>query len=743
MRVAEKHHPDWKPSGLVAPLLLVLVVIGFYWKLVLTDQFTWLAGSDLSNMVLPWFQFEASEIHSGRLPLWDPYSWGGQPLVGQAQPGAAYPLNWLLFLAPLKHTWIRQAALHWYYVVIRILAALSFYWFCRDLGRSRKASLMAGTVYGVAGFLASVEWPQMVNAAVWAPLVFLFQFRAARGVRPFASAVSSGFFLGLMWLVGHHQTPLYVTLASGFLWIYLIWAKGIRPDLGSLRHAAVAFMVAFLTSGLQTIPAVEYGHLARRWAGADHALTWSETVPYQVHELYSVKPVSLLSIAIPGFDVSLNPFVGAVALALALIGLTLAWRDLRVRWLAVFGLASFVFALGPNSVFHGFLYSTVPMIEKARVPAQALILFHLAVCALVAFGVDLFPALTKRGAAVSAIALGSFGILLSAAGFVLVETKVVALSGDTRFMVTALASMVAAGVLWAAWRGSLGMPAALAVLFAMILLETGNVSGASFTNYQRDKDRTAVLHKLAEDIDIRDYLLARGGQPFRVEYDEEVIGPNIGPWWGLDTFTSYVAGAPDIVLRNDPYNQRVQAMLGVRYYLGAKPLRPDQVEVFTAATGHKVYWNPDTLPRTWVVHQARQAREADVPLLLNDASIDLRNVAIVTREIPQLESCSGDNASITGHDPDRVVIDAELACRGIVVLSDTWFPGWRATIDGREAAIYAVDGMARGVTAERGRHSIVMEYRPWTVRIGGIMSLLGTLFTAAIVFRSRRTVNSS
>src|SRR5271165_2112521 len=91
-----------------APLLLVLIVIGFYWKLTLTNQFTWLAQPDLSSMVLPWFQLQASEWHAGRFPLWDPYAWGGQPLLAQSQPGAAYPLNWLLFLAPLKHTWIRQ-----------------------------------------------------------------------------------------------------------------------------------------------------------------------------------------------------------------------------------------------------------------------------------------------------------------------------------------------------------------------------------------------------------------------------------------------------------------------------------------------------------------------------------------------------------------------------------------------------------------------------------------------------------
>src|SRR5215831_4408927 len=129
---------------LAAPALLCLIVIGFYWKLVLTDQYTWLAQPDLSAMVLPWMQFQATEVHAGRIPLWDPTAWGGQPLLAQGQPGTAYPLNWLLFAASLKHGVIRQSTVHWYYVVIRILAALMFYLLCRDLGRSRAASIVGG-----------------------------------------------------------------------------------------------------------------------------------------------------------------------------------------------------------------------------------------------------------------------------------------------------------------------------------------------------------------------------------------------------------------------------------------------------------------------------------------------------------------------------------------------------------------------------------------------------------------------
>src|ERR1019366_2765167 len=78
--------------------LLFLVMAGYYWKLTLTRQFEWMTGPDLAEQVLPWFAVRPREWPAGRFPLWDPYLWAGQPLFGQAQPGAAYPLNWILFL---------------------------------------------------------------------------------------------------------------------------------------------------------------------------------------------------------------------------------------------------------------------------------------------------------------------------------------------------------------------------------------------------------------------------------------------------------------------------------------------------------------------------------------------------------------------------------------------------------------------------------------------------------------------
>src|SRR5574340_1079478 len=104
--------PRW-PSRLTFPLVLLLIIACFYWKLILTYQFDWVWGPDMADQVLPWWEEEARQLQHSQFPLWDPHNWMGQPFLGQAQPGAAYPLNWLLWLMPRHQGHIQVWVLQW------------------------------------------------------------------------------------------------------------------------------------------------------------------------------------------------------------------------------------------------------------------------------------------------------------------------------------------------------------------------------------------------------------------------------------------------------------------------------------------------------------------------------------------------------------------------------------------------------------------------------------------------------
>ncbi len=452
------------------PAVLFCLMVAFNWKLVLTNQYTWLENPDIAYQVLPWFQFQAGEWHHARFPLWDPNIFYGQPLIGQAQPGAAYPPNWLLFLWPLKHGWMRQAALHWYLVLIRYFAALAAYALARDLDRSQAASLLAGCAYGLGSYIGTTVRPQMLTGAVWTPLVFLFLFRTARNQRPMASALASGFFLGFGWLAGHHQMNLFVTIAAASMWAWLSVREG-RPDRRMMILGSISLGVALLASGLQTIPMAEYGRLAVRWVGAPNdPLTLNETVPYTVHQQYSLQPISLLGAFLPNVNSRSDTFVGIVVFSFAIAGLLLAWRTAEVRWLGAIGFGGLLLALGPNSLLHGVAYSVIPLVEKARVPAAAILLFGLAAAVLSAYGVDLMFA-PEHASCLRRMGwiLGGTGAFLALFSFILYAAKISNLLLDDRTMITSAAAMLAAGLAAGSLAG-IARPAAVAATVLLALL---------------------------------------------------------------------------------------------------------------------------------------------------------------------------------------------------------------------------------------------------------------------------------
>jgi hypothetical protein len=713
-----------KRHQLLGPTILLAIVILFYWKLVLTRQYTWLETPDMANLILPWFQFQAGEWHHHRFPLWDPNSWFGQPLFGQAQPGSAYPLNWLLFLSPLKNGWLRESALNWYYVLMRALAALTAYAFARDLGRSRIASILAGCVYALGGYVAFTPAPQMVNGAVWTPLVFLYLFRAERGERPWASALLSGFFLGFGWLAGHHQMNLFVSIAAAGMWVWLC-VRDHKINWQMAKLAMGSLLIAALASGFQTLPTFEYGRLAVRWSGPPEPLHFNETVPYSVHEEYALKPMGLLGIFIPGIAQGSmpgsNPYVGVVAFTLALLGTILAWRERQVRWLAALSLGGILFSLGPNSLLHGVLYALVPLVEKARVPGAGTVVFALGIAPLVAFGIDALPhpssvLWSRRAGSTLALLAG----LLASLCLVLSMTKAL---GDERIMITALAAALGAGIFAALRSGAISASAGSVAVICLVLFELANVNGYSFPN-RADPAANRFLPPLSQHSDLADYIRIHDPVAARVAYDDTLIPYNIGDWYGIEAVNAYTAGVLSNIWAMDVFSHRSRDFFGVKYYLGKTPQSPDLKEVFTGKSGLKVFENPAAYPRVWSVHQSLLNRKLD------DPAIDPRRTVLLTEPAPDLGQCGpdADDIQMPEHLPSYVRIDAHMGCRGMVILTDPYFPGWRAYVDGKRTPILDAYGGVRGVVIEAGDHLVEMRYRPWSVLLGGLMT-----FAAACV----------
>jgi SAM-dependent methyltransferase len=729
--------PRSRLRALGAAAVLLFIITGFYWKLTLTRQYTWLEAPDYANQVLPWFQFQAGEWHRHHFPLWDPFEWGGQSLIGQMQPGAAYPFNWLLFILPLRNGWIRQVYLHWYFVLIHYTGALFCYLLCRDAGRSRGASLLAGAAFGITGWMGSTEWPQMLNGAVWTPLVFLFLLRMLRGRRPAISAALAGAFLGVAFLSGHHQAPIFIALAAAGVFLYAWFTHAVARR--SLAAGAILFaLFAFLLSALQTLPAYEYARLSVRWVGADEPVGWGMPVPYSVHTTFSFYPRTLVGMVLPGIAANTNAYIGFGLLALAVLAIAREWRDRAVRLLSAVALGGLLFALGAYDVLHGLLYAVVPIVGPARSPGMAIFLFHFGVAVLSAYAIDAFPAIpqvwTRR--VIRALAVSGAAVLALMLALEMMQIPK-ALDYD-RIAAAALCAWLFAAALYAWQRKQIAARTAIALLAALVLLQSGLSTGFAWPNREQP---SAYLKKMSENIGVVEFL-RRQPRFTRVEIDEQEIPYNFGDWHGIDVFGGYLASLTANTNRVQG-DYRARMLFGVNLWIGRKPLRENQVEVFRAASGLRVYANPEAFPHAWVVHEAVAVPADSIADEFSRRSLaDLRRSAFVTATAPALEKCAAseegaDRAEVTWRDTAAVGLEAELPCRGMVVLSDSFYPGWAATVDGKAVPIYEAYGVVRGVVAPAGRHAIEMRYRPPTVFLGAALTAVGCLGICLLVLAAR------
>ena len=724
--------PDWFDKRPL--ILLVVFTVLFFWRLALSDQFTFLDSPDLTYQVLPWYQVQARSWHNGEFPLWDPYQWVGQSLIGQMQPGAAFPLNWPLFLAPLDDGYINLRYIHWHFVLMHLLAGLFMYALARELGRSRYASLVAALAFSCSGYVGTTVWPQMVNGAIWIPLVFLFFHRLVKAKGSLARwtyAACCGVTVGMSLLSGHHQTPAFMVLALTGLFLYFFFERR-RQSAGEagrlLGFFAVVGVFALIVGALQLIPAVEYGQNAYRWVGAPEPVTLGDPVPYSAQHDQRLHPISLLGTVVPHAYMRANTFVGFFCLSMAVLAVARLWSDRWVRVYSFLALGALVYGFGPFSMLHGWLYALVPFADKARSPSHVVFVFQFALFLLAAHGIDRFFAPPQQDDGVerwlryiqyTLIAFGAV-VLLSVVHFA-VQGKLTPDPPD-QFILAAVVAFVLAAVIQGHRKQMLGQTATRLVFVLLMLFEMGATRWFDVVHIS-DPNRASVLPKLTELQGAMDFLKEQPG-PFRFEIKSDETMPNLGAWEGLEASDGYLAS----VSRN-VYDFMGQDWAGGRlrantvYTVSKERVRDVQVEVYSDPSGWKVFSNPDAYPRAWTAHEANAI---SMPPGLAGS-------------LPDTGECEGrEPVEFVKNTPHEIVATVSMKCAGFVIFADPDFPGWEAYLDGDRVPIYPAYAALRAIAVPAGRHRVEFVYRPRSVYLGAGLTALGFLTAVLLLIVALR-----
>jgi hypothetical protein len=553
----------------------------------------------------------------------------------------------------------------------------------------------------------------------------MFFLRVLREENVVPNAATSGALLGASFLSGHHNVPMFFGLALAGLWIYYFAA--FRSPLRRKLIAAAAFAGCFvLIAAAQVIPARELGKLSLRWVNAPNPVTWDDTVPYSVHNEFSLQPTDVLDIVIP--SARRSTFIGLVVVTLALLGAAAKWKERTVPVLSALALSGLLLALGGHSLFHGVLYALIPTLDKVRSPDVAIVIFHLGVVVLAAYGLDSLRSreVSQSLPRIAVRVLSLAGLLLYASLMVLINVRPAASDAYNFLAEAALVALLLAGILLGWSNARLSNPTAGVLVILLLLFELNQV-----TNYAyQPLEKANKLHQLD---DIAAFLKQQQGQP-RVDVDENDISYDFGDWFGVDELRGVQPAAmkPFADMQGLP---RFPALLAANYFIGRKPKTPEQISAYEGSSGLHVFLDPSALPRARMVHRAVSAiDESAVLAAVRNPAVDLRRTVILQGPAPALEVCEGGDVDITRYQPTSVILKVSSPCRAMVVLADAWFPGWKAFVDGKPARIYGAYNLLRGVVVDAGNHEVAMRYRPTSVFLGMALAGLGVLLCAALQF---------
>jgi hypothetical protein len=725
---------------------LVLVILApLFWML--TEQRSaqgpdGYENADLYQRIYPTFDFAFGRLREGSLPLWNSQQMCGTPLHTDPRLGLWSPLN-IPFLGLETG---RGLAVNAYLCLA--LMGFGTTLTLRALGAGYIAALFGGIVFAFSGAAAGVmSRPGEAGTLAWAPWLIWAAVEHGNRFR-FSSSLPVALILGLMGVSGSYGLAVVFGAFAMALLLYLSFfplGYGV-PGLG--RRLATLLAVPLLAAGLsavQWLPALLWAIRSEGVADAIWNLRPAALAPVILRDLAShlliTTPSSLPRLA----------YIGIAALPL--IPVALLHRDARrvvIFLVLTLPVVWLLWVIGKDGMPFQF-------------PANGFI-FVATMCAalLAALGFDrLFLATERRG-----FILHAPPVLLALTGVVLLFFVVP--GGARGYLMSLAAAIFIFFLLRRRW-------AAAACGLAIAVLQFIDLSAANtnrfrhpFMNapacYQRYSDALDTAREqalgaralvsatpldwgLVGNIGMVASLRTVNGYAMPMSYEQalwwqaltggngEFVWPDataITPGAQQPALLNYMAARAFVVAPDGP-------MAAGQWAGPGPPLR----EVRTEGEG-RVLVNDQALPRAyWTpgVRIAADPREAIT--MLSDSDFDADRLCVIDRSTPGVQRLGGEITALEQQgetlpaltradgacqveeiSPERITIRVTAPELGVVVLADTYAPGWTATVDGAGQVILRANGIFRAVPVPPGEHVVTFVYRPVPFYAGATVTAL-------------------
>ncbi len=715
----------------------------FFWRFAaspLGDRLTYPAG-DFTQQFGLFRDVAYRSLVAGRLPVWAECLYSGYPFAADPQSAVFYPPTWLTYAALRVQGWgnfpigalVAEISAHYLFLSIFL------YWFLRSLKLRPASAVLGALTFTYGGYLTG--YPPLQTAVLevnlWLPLSLLFAGQLAeaptwRGrARPLAL---TALMLALAYLAGHPQTFLYVALLTLAYFVFRAWLAG-RGLLSLVGQALALAAFTAALSAVQLLPTLQFVLNSTRASVAfDQAASGF---------LLS----DVLQFFLTGFVSLWQPlYVGLLALALTAFAFTRP-RPQVYFWGGV-ALIALLISFGARLAAYDAAYWLVPGLRLFRGAERFALIVSFALAVLAALGADqLFSALGRPArrrlrqlARLSVILFGvSFGLmalLTYLAQLGIDPSSWHKISDRTGVMTLAmgLAALVlnlrAGGV---ARRWLPGLAVAVVVLDLFAANRPVNVV-AAFDPYPHNP----VLETVYTDPSF-----------FRTQDDDQLPG-HAGCAYGyrdIGGVTPYAVQSYSQFMQRAPEFVRWQ-LLGVKYVITWREQLSNRagglLNTIVTARGTvpdskgnvtKTHQLPLPPQRAFLAHQVVVAPLDDtLYATLADPDFD----PFATAVLPVAASVSpgpADRVTVTLDQAGALAVQTDSAGAGVLVVSEAYFPGWQATLDGRPTPVLRADGALLAVGVPSGAHSVALLFRPPVLLIGGVISLAALLLAVVGVVR--------
>ena len=695
--------------------------------------------TDPVRQQLPWRQLVIDSFKKGQLPFWNPYNFGGTPLLANFQSAPFYIFNFLFFIFNFDIAWGILIFLQ------PLLSGLFMYFYLRELKLENIICIFGAIVFSFSGFsVAWMEWGTILHAGLWLPLILLSiekiafnfnwsensKFKIQNSKLQFKNknliswSIIFIFSLAQSFFAGHLQTFFYVFL---FSLIYLIWKLTQVKYFKSLIYIfAICYLLFAIFTSIQWKPTLQLIKLSAReidqanWRQPGWFIPWKHLVQFFAPDFFG-NPTTMNYFGEWNYG-ELVGYLGVIPLLLAVSTIFSKKNKFTIYYL-VFTILILSFSLPTPWAKLPFILK-IPFISTSQ-PTRLLFLIDFCLAILASFGAQLVIARKKEFRPVC--------IFILIYGLLWLITFKRQLTVSQRNLILPTAMLVGGTILLTSFNFKKTPPKL--VFWGLLLLTVFDLFRFSwkflpFTKKEWLFPSTKVIDFLKSDKEV-----------FRVmSVDRRILPPNFSAVYKIQDVAGYdplyllrwgeliaasERGEPNInppfgfnrIVTPQNFESKIIDLLNVKYILSLGDLDSQKLTLVFKEGETRVYFNKNYFPRAFLVEGVRYSSDKQQAIKEIFKSKDFLNKIAIIEDSSLLEKVKyapllgEEKVDLKEYQENKIRLEVFTTMPRFLVITDNFYPSWKVYINGKEDRIYQADYNFRGVIVPAGKNEVVFYFK--------------------------------